>query len=70
MTEAVAVHETAVSLLIEVPAGIYAGTDVALKARVSCPSNCDLRGGRVRVADAQGDIVTEIELLQFNGAVN
>jgi hypothetical protein len=48
----------------------FAGADLALKAKVSCSSNCDLRGATIRIADDKGAIVKEIELVSFDEATN
>jgi len=48
-------------------AELDAGTDMALKVRVSCSANCSLQGGRVRIADDEGTVVKETELTEFDG---
>ena len=52
------------------PAELYAGSDIALKVKVSCPSNCNLQGGKVTIAADDGAAIKEIELVLFDGAAN
>jgi len=61
------VHETSTSMVNGVLAKIGAGTDLALKVRVSCRSACDLRGSIVRIVAQDGCVAREIELNEFDG---
>lgn len=70
MTGEVEAHETSTSMVRAALAEVYAGTDTALKVRVSCPSNCNVRGRKVRIVDDEGAVVKEIELTEFDGAAN
>jgi hypothetical protein len=67
-SEDVTAHETSTSLLEAVPAELSAGSDIALKVRVSCPSACDLRGKVVKIVTPEA-VVKEIvvELTEFDG---
>lgn len=69
MTRKVQAHETSTSMVKAASAELYAGTDIALKVRVSCPSACDLRGKIVKIID-QDAVVQEIFLTEFYGTVN
>ncbi len=68
MTREVQAHETSASMVKAALAEVYAGSDIALKVKVSCPSNCNLQGGKVRIAADAGAVVKEIELVSFDGA--
>jgi hypothetical protein len=70
VTEAAKAHETNISVAKAPVTEIDAGTDMTLKVRVSCSSECDLRGMRVSVADDEGASVEEVGLAQFDGAAN
>ncbi len=63
-----AAHVTSLSMAKTAPAEIDAGTDMALKIRVSCSGACDLRGQMVKIL-AQGAAVKElgVELTEFDG---
>ncbi len=52
------------------PAELFAGSEVALKVKVACPSKCNLRGGKVRITADEGVVVKEIDLVSFDGAAN
>jgi hypothetical protein len=68
--ESVKAHPTSISIVEPVPAEIDAGSDMALKIRVLCASGCNLLGGRIRIRDNQGDVVTEADLHSFDGTNN
>jgi hypothetical protein len=68
--EAVKVHEIEVSLPGEVPARLDAGSDMALRVRVTCSSGCDLRGRTVKIVGQDADAAREIELTEFDGTTN
>ena len=70
MIEEVQAHEMSTSMVKAALAEVDAGTDIALNVRVSCSSNCDLQGGKVRIADEDGAVVKEIELTEFSGTGN
>jgi len=69
VTGEVKAHETSTSMVKAAPAELDAGTDIALKVKVSCPSACDLRGRMVKII-AQDAVVKEIELVTFDGTGN
>ena len=70
MAEEVQSHQTNTEMIQSAPPEVYAGTDITLKVRLSCPSACDLRGRIVKIS-AQDAVVAEgIELTQFDGAAN
>jgi len=62
-------HETS-CVLEGPPAEIDAGSEIALRISVSCPEECNLQGNNVRIADGEGAVVKEIELVLFDGTVN
>jgi hypothetical protein len=68
--EEVKAHETSTSMLEAAPAEIYAGSNIALQVRVSCPEKCNLQGGKVRIVDGEGAAIKEIELTEFDGTGN
>lgn len=70
VTKEVKAHETSTSMVKAVPAELYAGSDIALKVKVSCPANCDLQGGQVGIADEEGAVVKEMELVSSDEAAN
>lgn len=70
MTVKVQAHETSMSMVEPFPLEVDAGTDIALKARVSCPEPCDLRGRIVRIVRQDAGVVKEVELTEFDGTVN
>jgi hypothetical protein len=63
-------HETSTSMVKAALLELDAGTDMALKVRVSCSSNCNLQGSKVRIVDDEGAAVKEIELVTFDGTGN
>ncbi len=52
------------------PAEIDAGSSMALKVRVACPSACDLRGQTIKIIAQDAVIAKEIELTGFDGTGN
>lgn len=70
MIEEVKAHETSTSMVEAAPAEVDAGTDIALKVRVSCSSACDLRGKIVKIIAQDVVVAKEIELVTFDGTVN
>jgi hypothetical protein len=69
-TEEIKTHETNTSMAKAALAELDAGTDIALKVRVSCPSKCNLKGSKARIIDDEGSVVKEFELVSFDGAAN
>ena len=69
-TEEVKVHEISMSMVKSAPAEVDAGTDIALKVRVSCSSACDLRGQIVKIIDQDVVVANEIELTEFDGTAS
>lgn len=57
-------------MIQSVPDQVDADADMALKARLSCPDGCDLRGSMVRIVGQDAAVVKEIELIGFDGTVN
>ena len=51
------------------PVEFFAGSDVGMKVKVSCPSGCDLRGDIVEIT-AHDAVVQQIELAIFEEGVN
>ncbi len=70
MTEKVIPHATSVAVVKTPPAEVDASSDMALKIKVSCQSQCDLRGDQVRVINESGMTLKEIELLPSDGTAN
>ena len=58
-------HPTVVALSRPPEAEVDAGTDVVLKAKVSCRHGCDLRDRTVNVASPEGVVVAEARLAEF-----
>jgi hypothetical protein len=52
------------------PVEVLTGSDIVLKVKIACPSNCNLQGGQVRIVDNSGAVIEGIELLPFDGTVN
>ena len=63
-------HPTSVSVTGETQAALDAGAEMTLGLAVSCPCHCNLRGGRVRIADEAGAVVGEAALSAFDGAAS
>ena len=57
-------HPTNVALSRPPPAEVDAGTDIALKVKVSCPWGCDLRGTAISVTAPDGAVVATSELAE------
>ena len=70
MTEEVQSHQTNTEVIQSAPPEVDAGTDIALKVRVSCPSGCDLRGETVRITAQDGSVAKEAGLTGFDGEIN
>ena len=70
MTEQVQLHQTNLEMIQSAPPKVDAGTDLALKVKVACPSKCKLQGNQVRIIDDEGVVLKEIELTGFDGTGN
>jgi hypothetical protein len=70
VAEELKAHQTSASLIKAAPAEVDAGTDMALKVRVSCPEKCGLQGSKVRIVDDEGVVVKETELTGFDETGN
>jgi hypothetical protein len=70
VTEEVKAHETSTSIVKAAPAEVHAGTDIALKVKVSCPSACDLRGKILKITAQDGAVAEGIGLVSFDGTAN
>jgi hypothetical protein len=70
VTVEVDVHETSTSIAKETPAEVRGSAQMALKAKVSCSSACDLWGQAVRVIAEDGMVVNETVLTSFDGTAN
>ena len=70
MTEEVQSHQTNTEMIQSAPPEVDAGTDIALKFKVSCPSACDLRGKTVRVSAQDSAVATEVALAGFEEEIN
>jgi hypothetical protein len=71
VTVKVQAHETSTSMVKAALAELNAGTDIALKVKVSCSLACDLRGKTVNIIAQDAAVVAkEIELTEFDGTGN
>ena len=64
-----ATHQTQLRTTRSVPSVVDAGTEITMKARVSCPSGCELRGVPLVVLDGDRR-VTRSELATHDGKAN
>jgi hypothetical protein len=64
------VHETSTSLAVEPAVEVRGSAEMALKARVSCSSACDLWGQTVKVIAQDGTVVGESVLTSFDGTAS
>lgn len=62
MTEKIQKHETTTSLVMAPSGELDAGSDIALKVRVSCACGCKLDGQSVRIIDQYGTLNQTIEI--------
>ncbi len=51
-------HQPTVELREAFPPEVEAGADIVVRARVSCPEGCDLRGGLVNIASSEEVVLT------------
>ena len=63
-------HPTTVALSRAPAAEVYAGTDIVLKVKVSCPHGCDLRERVVNVLAPDGVVVAASRLAEFADHIN
>jgi len=70
MTEEANAHHTNTEMILSPRREVLAGTDMALKVEVSCPSGCDLRSGTVRVIAQDGTVAKEVPLISFEEGIN
>jgi len=70
VTEEVQSHQTNTEMIKSSPAEVDAGTDIALKVKVSCPSACDLRGKTVRIIAQDSTVTKEVALTGFEEGIN
>ena len=70
MAREVNAHETRTSMVEVASAEVDGGSDIALRVRVLCPAGCDLRGGKMRIADDEGAVMKETELTEFDGTAS
>lgn len=68
MTAEVEAHETSTHMVKAAPSEVGGGTEMVLRVRVSCFKKCNLRAYRVRIVDAEGAALKEIELTESDGA--
>lgn len=66
----VKLHQISASMVKAVPAEVAAGTDIALKVRLSCSSACDLRGNLVRITSQEPILADEIKLGEYDGSAS
>jgi hypothetical protein len=70
MTGEVQSHQTNTAIIQSAPPEVDAGTDIALKVKVSCPSACDLRGKTVRIIAHDTAVAKEVALISFEEEIN
>ncbi len=63
-------HAVAVQMVLGPAEEVDAASEATLQVKVSCPEQCDLQGGRVRISDEDGDTVKEVALAPFDGEAN
>jgi len=68
--EQVKAHQTSTYMVKAPPPELDAGTELALKVRVSCAEECHLQAGKVRIVDDEGAAVKRTELAEFDVAAN
>ncbi len=64
------VHETRTAIVVAAPAELDAGTDLVLKAKVSCSLSCDLRGSAIRIVDQDDTVAKEAEFVAYDGTAS
>lgn len=62
-------HPIQVEIGESIPPEVYAGTDIALKVKVTCPRGCDLRGTQVKVMAPDAVVMTS-ELATYENNIN
>jgi len=70
MTGKAQAHETSTSMVKAALAELDAGTDIALKVKVSCSLACDLRGKTINIIAQDAVVAEEIELTTFDETGN
>jgi hypothetical protein len=70
VTTDVQVHETTVSIVAPPLDTFPGGCDIALRVSVSCPSHCDLQGGKVAITGPEGAATKDTGLVSFDGAAS
>ena len=63
-------HQTITEMIQSAPPEVDAGTDIALKIKVSCPTACDLRGKTVRIIAQYSTVAREVALASFEEQIN
>ena len=63
-------HQTITEMIQSAPPEVDAGTDIALKIMVSCPTACDLRGKTVRIIAQYSTVAREVALTGFEEEMN
>jgi hypothetical protein len=66
ITGKVEAHQTDLKLLQQIPASVPVGSDIRVKAEVTCPSGCDLQGALVHLVDG-GNVVATKSLVAASG---
>ena len=70
MIEEVQSHQTNTEMIRSAPREVDAGTDIALKVKVSCPSACHLRGNTVRIIAQDSAVAKQVALTSFEEEIN
>jgi hypothetical protein len=63
-------HQTNTEMVQSAPPEVDAGTHIALKVKVSCPSACDLRGRTVRIIAEDGTVARDVALTNREEEIN
>ena len=58
----ISLHQTHVDMVLTPPDEVYAGLEVKMQVKVSCPEKCEVQEGRVSILDMEGSVVTDIDL--------
>jgi hypothetical protein len=56
------IHQTSIALVESIPDQVEAGTDIPLKAKVTCASGCDLRGKTISILAQDGALLGKASL--------
>lgn len=63
-------HPTQIEMVLTPAVEVYAGTDVSLQVKVSCPEKCDLQGSQVGIINEEGVVVHDVVLTAYDEDTN